>query len=53
LWSNRVISEKIHYIHNNPVEAGLVNYPEEYLYSSARDYAGMAGLLPDVIVVDI
>jgi hypothetical protein len=25
-------------IHNNPVEAGIVDKPEEYVYSSARDY---------------
>jgi len=30
---------KLHYIHNNPVEAGLVRRPEEYKYSSARNYA--------------
>jgi hypothetical protein len=24
LWSNKVITEKINYIHNNPVEAGYV-----------------------------
>ena len=29
---------KLFYIHNNPVEAGLVLYPEEYKYSSARNY---------------
>jgi putative transposase len=29
---------KLHYIHNNPVEAGIVRRPEEYKYSSARDY---------------
>lgn len=29
------------YIHDNPVEAGLVDSPEEWLYSSARDYAGL------------
>lgn len=28
----------IKYIHNNPVEAGMVNKPEEYKYSSARNY---------------
>ena len=32
LWS------KIQYIHNNPVEAGIVDKPEEYKYSSARNY---------------
>jgi REP element-mobilizing transposase RayT len=30
--------QKLNYIHNNPVEAGVVDKPEEYLYSSARDY---------------
>jgi len=29
---------KLHYIHNNPVEAGLVLKPEDYKYSSARNY---------------
>ena len=30
--------QKIDYIHNNPIEAGIVENAEEYLYSSARDY---------------
>lgn len=30
--------QKLTYIHNNPVEAGLVAKPENYLYSSARAY---------------
>jgi hypothetical protein len=30
--------EKIDYIHNNPVKAGWVEFPEFYLYSSASDY---------------
>lgn len=51
LWSNKVIDEKINYIHNNPVEAGLVFQPEHYPYSSAVDYAGLKGILEDVIVV--
>jgi len=51
LWSNKVIFEKINYIHNNPVEEGLVYYPQDYVYSSARDYAGEKGLIKDVIVV--
>ena len=28
LWSNKVLDEKMYYIHNNPVEAGLVFRPE-------------------------
>lgn len=29
---------KLHYIHNNPVEAGLVRRPEDFKYSSAGNY---------------
>jgi putative transposase len=36
LWSDDVIWQKIEYIHNNPVRAGFVNEPFEYLYSSAN-----------------
>jgi REP element-mobilizing transposase RayT len=50
LWSNSVIKEKIDYIHQNPVEAGLVHKPEDYVYSSATDYAEEQGLLENVIV---
>ena len=51
LWSNKVIDEKINYIHQNPVEEGVVFRPENYLYSSATDYAGEKEILNDVIVV--
>jgi hypothetical protein len=37
---------KLEYIHNNPAKAGIVDKPEEYLLSSARDYYGIKGLLP-------
>ena len=50
LWSNKVIFEKINYIHYNPVEEGFVQFPEDYLYSSARDYAGDKGLIDGIIV---
>lgn len=53
IWSNKVLVEKIRYIHNNPVEAGLVYKPEDYIYSSAKDYSGEKGLLENVIVVDL
>lgn len=38
LFSSGFTSQKLEYIHNNPVEAGIVEKAEEYLYSSARDY---------------
>lgn len=50
LWSNKVIDQKINYIHNNPVEEGLVFKAEDYVYSSAIDYAGEKGLL-DIVVI--
>jgi putative transposase len=39
LRSPAVFSQKIEYIHYNPVKAGLCNLPEEYYYSSAKFYA--------------
>ncbi len=30
-----------HYIHQNPVMAGLVNSPEDWQHSSFNDYAGL------------
>ena len=38
LYSAGFTVQKINYVHNNPVEAGIVERPEHYLYSSARDY---------------
>ena len=45
------MDEKIDYIHNNQVEAGLVFRAEDYLFSSAADYAGEKGILDDVVVI--
>ena len=39
------LDEKMNYIHYNPVRAELLAKPEDYLYSSARDYAGEKGLV--------
>jgi len=36
--TQKMFYTKLNYIHNNPVKAGLVNCPEEYRYSSARNY---------------
>ena len=50
LWSNEVIQQKIDYIHNNPVEEGIVFRPEDYKYSSAVDYSGERGILEDICI---
>jgi putative transposase len=39
LLTDERIKAAIDYIHQNPVKAGWVAEPEEYLYSSARNYA--------------
>lgn len=43
VYSPKFTLSKVLYIHNNPVEEGYVSRPEDYLYSSAKDYAGMKG----------
>jgi len=39
LYKTETIDQKQNYIHNNPVVSGIVQYPEEYLYSSAHPSA--------------
>jgi hypothetical protein len=38
-WSARKEAEKLEYMHNNPVERGLVAEPEQWEWSSYRWYA--------------
>ena len=38
--------QKVEYIHNNPVKRGYVDNPEDWRYSSARNYLGKSGLIP-------
>ena len=45
LYSPEFIAEKLEYLHQNPVRAGIVVNPEDYLYSSARNYAGLDSVL--------
>ena len=51
IYSQKFIEQKVQYIHNNPVRSGIVVNPEDYLYSSARNYAGLESVI-DVIEVD-
>ena len=50
LWDNYMMEQKLEYIHMNPVAAGFVSSPEDYVYSSARDYAGEKGLLEIILI---
>ena len=38
LFTPAVFQQKLDYIHNNPVVAGICEYPEQYKYSSASFY---------------
>jgi len=40
-----MMRQKVEYIHSNPVKRGYVDDPVHWRYSSARNYAGMPGLL--------
>jgi REP element-mobilizing transposase RayT len=44
--SEDVLRQKLDYIHQNPVKRGYVDHAEDWRYSSARNYAGLAGLMP-------
>ncbi|GHT00586.1 transposase [Bacteroidia bacterium] len=44
IYSNKFIDQKINYI-ENPVRAGIVERAEDYLYSSAKNQAGLPGVL--------
>jgi len=44
------MKQKQDYIHNNPVKAGIVDEPQDYLYSSASDYRGEDGLVEIVLI---
>jgi len=51
IFSNSFLYEKMDYTHNNPVQDMIVENSWEYLYSSARNYADLDGLI-DVFVID-
>ncbi len=38
MYNRQVAEQKLDYIHNNPVKAGLCQFSEEYKYSSAAFY---------------
>ena len=38
IWSEKVFLEKLKYIHQNPVRAGICQWPDDYKYSSALFY---------------
>jgi len=52
LTTNQMIDQRLNYLHENPVTAGLVWKAEDYKYSSAIDYyCEQSGLLPVELLV--
>ena len=43
IQSEKMMIEKINYIHLNPIKRGYVDKAEHWRYSSARDYIGIDG----------
>lgn len=50
--TNQFIKQKVNYIHNNPVQDKILTLPEDYYFSSARNYAGLDNDL-QVILLDL
>lgn len=46
IWTPKVLAQKFHYIHNNPIKAGFVTDPTHWAHSSARQYAGLLPTFP-------
>jgi REP element-mobilizing transposase RayT len=45
LSNNEMIDSRVNYIHQNPVKAGIVQNEYDYLYSSARNFAGIDSVM--------
>ena len=45
IQNDEMMWQKLEYIHNNPLKRGYVDNPLHWRYSSARNYAGQAGLI--------
>lgn len=44
--------QRLKYLHENPVRAGFVSSPEQWLYSSAFDYCELGAGLLDLIILE-
>ena len=49
IQNDEMMRQKLEYIHLNPVKRGYVDDPTHRRYSSARNYAGLPGLMPVVM----
>jgi len=45
IYSEKFMWSKIDYVHFNPVVAGIVKAPQDYIYSSASNYVNQKGII--------
>jgi len=50
---DRYLLTVVRYVHLNPVKAGIVNKPQDYIWSSCRAYYGYLECLPDLTKVSL
>jgi len=50
LRTEPMTQQRLNYIHQNPVRAGICYRAEDYVYSSASFYAGMEAVLPVMLL---
>jgi putative transposase len=51
LDTNKMLDGRLNYLHQNPVKAGIVFNEQDFVYSSAKDYANQKGLL-DIVLIE-
>jgi putative transposase len=52
LHNKNMVRSQLDHIHRNPVRDRIVLLPEDYLYSSASDYAGIKGLVKVQLITE-
>jgi len=45
IYTEKFMAQKLDYIHSDPVRSGIVENTEDYIYSSARNYADMDAII--------
>jgi hypothetical protein len=51
ILSADILYEKLEYIHQNPVVQRVVNRPQDYVYSSARNYVDEVGEMEVELII--
>ena len=52
LSTGQMMDQRLNYIHENPVKAGIVENAEDYLYSSARNYCDNMNCLMEIDMLE-